>query len=43
MSFKREMHFDGEQVVFSRGKVQRRITLRFVEAEEWLLAVGSFA
>jgi hypothetical protein len=37
------MYFDGEQVVFSRGKVQRRIMLRFVEAGEWLLAVGSFA
>jgi hypothetical protein len=43
MSFKREMCFDGEQVVFSRGEVQRRIMLRFVETGEWLLAVGSFA
>jgi len=43
MSFKREMYFDGDQVVFSRREVQRRIMLRFVETGEWLLAVGSFA
>ena len=42
VSFKKELWFDGEQVVFRRGVVVRRIGLFFVEGEEWLLAVGSF-
>ncbi len=42
VSFKKELWFDDEQVVFRRGVVERRIGLFFVESEEWLLAVGSF-
>lgn len=43
VSFKKELWFDGEQVIFRRGAVERRIGLFFLEGEEWLLAVGSFA
>ena len=42
ISFKKELWFDGEQVIFRRGAEERRIGLLFVEGEEWLLAVGSF-
>jgi hypothetical protein len=43
VSFKRELWFDGEQVIFRRGSLERRVRLSFLEGEEWLLAVGSFA
>ncbi len=42
VSFKKELWFDGEQIIFRRGAEERRIGLLFVESEEWLLAVGSF-
>ncbi len=43
VSFKKELWFDGEQVIFRRGSLERRVRLSFLEGEEWLLAVGSFA
>lgn len=43
VSFKRELWFDGEQVIFRRGSLERRVRLSFLEGEEWLLGVGSFA
>ncbi len=43
VSFRRELVFDGKQVVFSRGQIKRHIRLDFIEEPEWLLAVGSFA
>lgn len=42
VSFKRELVFDGKQVVFSRGQVKRYIRVDFIEEPEWLLAIGSF-
>jgi len=43
VSFKRELRFEGEEIVFQRGEIERHISLRFIEEAEWLLAVGSFA
>ena len=43
VSFRKELWFDGEQVIFRRGSLERRVRLSFLEGEEWLLAVGSFA
>jgi len=43
VSFKRELVFDGKQVVFIRGPIRRYIWIDFIEEVEWLLAVGSFA
>lgn len=42
LSFRRELHFDGEVVVFRRGAVERRIRVNFVEGEGWLLGLGFF-
>jgi len=43
VSFRRELLFDGESVVFRRREVVRRIRVGFVEGEGWLLGLGFFA
>ncbi len=43
ISFRKELLFDGEQVIFRRRQTERYIALRFIEEAEWILAVGSFA
>jgi len=43
VSFRRELFFDGQAVVFRRGEVGRRIRVGFVEGEGWLLGLGFFA
>lgn len=42
VSFRRELFFDGQEVVFRRGGAERRIRVGFVEGEAWLLGLGFF-
>ncbi len=43
LSFKNELFFDGQELVFRRGAIVRKIHIVFLEQEDWLLAVGNFA
>lgn len=42
VSFKRELIFDGKEVIFIRMGIKRHIRVDFIEEPEWLLAVGRF-